>query len=113
MIVCLIISGCEVYTHTSPHPHSNTVVTSHDGITGEVVYEVYEVDVVYDAYCPYSPYEYGILPYYSTPWACYSMYGVEYCEWVFSDYYGECIETWYWDEEYCDWYVYDEVCYYW
>jgi hypothetical protein len=54
-----------------------------------------------------------VTPYYSSPWSCYDMYGIEYCEWVFTDYHTECIETWYWDSDWCEWALYDEACYYW
>lgn len=102
LIACLFIAGCEVYTSTHPHPHHG-------------VYEVYEVGVVCEdgSYCLCEPYAYEVTPYYSSPWSCYDVYGVEYCEWVFADYGVECVETWYWDYDWCEWVFYDEACYYW
>lgn len=98
LAACISMSGCEIYVP----PSSGTVAIAYE--------PVYVSPVAYDtSYCGYDPYE--VTPYYSSPWACYDSYGSEYCEWYFSGYFSECIETWYYDWDWCEWVLFDETCY--
>ena len=96
--VCFISIGCEIYVPPSRGPNAVLVQSS----------PVYPVD--YNAsYCGDDPFD--VMPYNTVPWACYDYAGTEYCEWVFADYYGECMEVWHYDWEWCTWQLYDESCY--
>lgn len=97
IIACLFTVGCEIYM---PAPRPGGIAVMH----APAPTVVYGTD-----YCGYDPYE--VLPHHSSPWACYSLYGEEYCEWVFSGHYNECVETWHYDWEWCEWIWHDETCY--
>lgn len=89
IIACLFMIACEIRP-------------SHV-ITGKAT-------VTYDtSYCGYEPYD--VTPYHISPWACYDSHGLEYCEWVFAGHYSECMETWYYDWDWCEWVLFDETCY--
>jgi len=98
-VTCFFAAGCEIYVPPAP---TGTVA---------IAYEPAHVSsYAYDtSYCGYDPYE--VTPYYNSPWACYDSYGSEFCEWFFTGYYSECIETWYYDWDWCEWVLYDEECY--
>jgi len=96
-IICLTSISCEMYV--SPTRGHNSA---------------YESASVYSVMPPVSECgfeSYEALPYNVPPWACYDINGIEYCEYVFDEYYGECMETWYYNWEWCSWDLYDESCY--
>lgn len=96
---CFFMVGCEIHP---PGPHVGTVAVSYE--------PSYTTPTAHSTpYCGYEPYE--VTPYYNNPWACYDSYGSEYCEWIFAGYYSECMETWYYDWDWCEWVLFDETCY--
>ncbi len=93
-IIILFMSGCEVWVEPSPYRYSYTYTSN--GYVAEAYYDPHFVN----------------YPYSQLPDACYSHYGVEYCEWVnYPAPYTECIETWYYDEYFRLWDFYSESCY--
>ena len=86
LLVCLLITACEIYT-----PSGHVVV-------GPYV-ETHEV-CTYDDYTPY---------YYEDAWMCWD----NCCTWAFDYpyYYKTCEETWCYYDAYCGWNLVDEYCY--
>ena len=95
-LVVFMLSGCE-FGVGYRHVH-------HDG---HLAYD--EVYVEYDAY----PAIYAdTYPPITSPDICYSVRGIEFCEWTYySAPYTECLEIWYYDAYWMDWALYELECY--